>query len=69
MAALLIARNGIGNLSAGDALGNLPRDLTEPITLCLDEDVIEFFRQEGDRYQTRMNAVLRAFMEHARRAR
>jgi uncharacterized protein (DUF4415 family) len=39
------------------------------ITLRLDEDVIEFFRQEGDRYQTRMNAVLRAFMEHARRAR
>jgi uncharacterized protein (DUF4415 family) len=35
----------------------------------LDEDVIEFFRQEGDRYQTRMNAVLRAFMEHARHAR
>ena len=39
------------------------------ITLRLDEDVIEYFRQEGDRYQTRMNAVLRAFMEHARRAR
>ena len=37
------------------------------------EDLARFaswtFRQEGDRYQTRMNAVLRAFMEHARRAR
>ena len=39
------------------------------ITLRLDEDVIEFFRQEGDRYETRMNVVLRAFMEHAQRAR
>ena len=38
MAALLIAQNGIGNLSAGDALGNLPRDLTEPQSL----EAVEF---------------------------
>jgi hypothetical protein len=30
MTALLIAQNGPGNLSAGGALGKLPRDLTEP---------------------------------------
>src|SRR3954466_16296138 len=30
MVALLIAQNGPGNLSAGGALGKLPRDLTEP---------------------------------------
>src|SRR5687767_7668837 len=31
MTALLISQNGPGNLSAGGALGKLPRDLTEPI--------------------------------------
>src|SRR5690349_785644 len=30
MTALLIAQSGPGNLSAGGALGKLPRDLTEP---------------------------------------
>ena len=30
-----------------------------------DPDVVEWFRK-GPRYQTRMNAVLRAYMEHAR---
>lgn len=39
------------------------------LTLRLDQDVIDFFKEEGDRYQTRMNAVLRAYMEHAKRAR
>ncbi|WP_051512783.1 BrnA antitoxin family protein [Skermanella stibiiresistens] len=38
------------------------------LTLRLDEDVIEFFKGQGDGYQTRMNAVLRAFMEHAKQA-
>ncbi len=31
-----------------------------------DPDVIEWFRTQGPRYQTRMNAVLRAYMEHTR---
>ena len=33
------------------------------ITLRLDADVLAFFRQHGRRYQTQMNAVLRAYME------
>lgn len=32
-------------------------------TLRLDSDVIDWFRSQGGRYQTRMNAVLRAYME------
>ena len=32
------------------------------ISIRLDEDVIEFFKAQGDGYQTRMNAVLRHFM-------
>jgi uncharacterized protein (DUF4415 family) len=34
------------------------------LSLRLDADVIEWFRQQGTGYQTRMNAVLRSFMEH-----
>lgn len=33
------------------------------ITLRLDEDVVAFFKESGKGYQTRMNAVLRAFVE------
>jgi uncharacterized protein (DUF4415 family) len=33
------------------------------VTLRLDADVLAFFRKGGRRYQTQMNAVLRAYME------
>ena len=33
----------------------------------MDEDVLEWFRQTGRGYQTRINSVLRAFMESRRR--
>ena len=33
------------------------------ISLRVDEDVLEWFRGLGPRYQTRMNAVLRAYMK------
>lgn len=32
------------------------------VSIRLDEDVIDFFKQGGPGYQTRMNAVLRHFM-------
>lgn len=34
-----------------------------PVSIRLDEDVIGWFREQGSRYQTRMNAVLRAYVE------
>ena len=34
-----------------------------PISLRVDADVLEFFRESGPKYQSRMNAVLRSFME------
>lgn len=34
----------------------------EAISLRVDRDVLVWFRQQGPRYQTRMNAVLRAYM-------
>ena len=43
-------------------------DLPEPvpkkaISLRVDPDVLDFFKSGGKGYQTRMNAVLRAYME------
>jgi uncharacterized protein (DUF4415 family) len=35
------------------------------ITARLDEDIIEWLKEGGDGYQTRMNAILRTVMERA----
>jgi uncharacterized protein (DUF4415 family) len=54
-------------------LANLPEDfwdsavLVEParkqaISLRVDEDVLAWFKEAGPRYQSRMNAVLRSYM-------
>ena len=34
------------------------------ISIRIDPDVIAFFKSRGPRYQTRMNAVLRSYMDH-----
>jgi uncharacterized protein (DUF4415 family) len=34
----------------------------QPISLRIDEDVLKWFKAQGPRYQSRMNAVLRAYM-------
>ena len=47
-----------------------PLDLPEPkqaISLLVDRDVLEFFKSGGKGYQTRMNAVLRAYMKSHKR--
>jgi uncharacterized protein (DUF4415 family) len=33
------------------------------LSLRLDEDVVEWFKQKGDGYQTRINAVLRSYVQ------
>lgn len=38
-----------------------------PISLRVDPDVLAFFKRGGDGYQSRMNAVLRAFMRGRQR--
>jgi uncharacterized protein (DUF4415 family) len=38
------------------------------LTLRLDSDVIEWFKRQGTGYQTRMNALLRAYMEEHKKA-
>ena len=47
-----------------------PLDLPEPkqaISLRVDRDVLAFFKSGGKGYQTRMNAVLRAYMKSHKR--
>lgn len=61
-------------------LADLPADFWEQATLVVptpkraislrvDEDVLEWFRSSGPRYQTRMNAVLRSYVAAMRRER
>ncbi len=33
------------------------------VCICLDRDVLEWFKSQGRGYQTRINALLRAYME------
>ncbi len=37
-----------------------------PISLRVDTDVLDWFKKQGPRYQSRMNAVLRAYMSAVR---
>lgn len=61
-------------------LANLPDDLwdeavlvalvvKQAISLRVDPDVLAWFRAQGPRYQSRMNAVLRAYMSQMRKGR
>ena len=40
----------------------------QQITLRIDQDVIAFFREQGQGYQTKINQLLRAYMEAHRAA-
>lgn len=64
--------------SAPPELDDLPEDFWDeavpvipaskiPISLRVDTDVLAWFREGGPRYQSRMNAVLRSYMDRARK--
>ena len=67
--ALPIDYSDIPEIPAGFWDRNRPSnaDNKAQITLRLDKDVLDFFKKGGKRYQTRINAVLRAFVEHEAR--
>ena len=44
-------------------IGDFYRPLKKPVTLRLDADVIAWFKKDGRRYQTRINAALRKVMQ------
>ena len=39
----------------------------KPISIRVDEDVLDYFKKEGAGYQRRMNAVLRSYMEQTKK--
>jgi uncharacterized protein (DUF4415 family) len=39
----------------------------QAISLRVDEDVLDWFKRSGPRYQTRINAVLRSYMARMRK--
>lgn len=41
--------------------------IKQQLTLRLDSDVVEWFKKQGQGYQTKMNALLRAYMEEHKR--
>lgn len=43
--------------------GLKPPPSKQQITIRLDEDVLGWFRAQGEGYQTRINSLLRAYME------
>ena len=42
-------------------------DAKQAISIRLDRDIIEFFKRTGRGYQTKINAVLRSYVQHERR--
>jgi uncharacterized protein (DUF4415 family) len=46
--------------------GAFYRPVKKPLSLRLDADIIDWFQREGSGYQTRMNAVLREYVEKQR---
>jgi len=72
-----MSERAIGRTSPPE-LADLPADfwadasivhpvVKRPISLRVDEDVLRWFKQQGPRYQSRMNAVLRAYMRAVRK--
>jgi uncharacterized protein (DUF4415 family) len=47
--------------------GLKPAPQKTSISLRIDQDVLEWFKKQGAGYQTRMNAVLKAFKEASRK--
>jgi uncharacterized protein (DUF4415 family) len=45
-----------------DAVPVVPEE-KEQISICVDKDVLQFFRAQGKGYQSRMNAVLRTYVQ------
>jgi uncharacterized protein (DUF4415 family) len=55
---------------SGSIRGRFFRPVKKQVTLRIDADVLEWFRAQGGKYQARMNAALREYVEkHHRRMR
>jgi len=48
-------------------IGDFYRPVKKPITVRIDADVLAWFKKDGRRYQSRINAALRKVMEREMR--
>jgi uncharacterized protein (DUF4415 family) len=56
------------SISAAD-LARWYKPAKEPVTLCLDTDVLSWFKKQGRGYQTRINRALRKVMQDEKKSR
>ncbi len=52
---------------SGAVVGKFYRPVKEAVTIRLDADVLDWLKQSGKGYQTRVNKILRAVMEQKRK--
>ena len=52
----------------GAGRGRFYRPVKKQVTLRIDADLLAWFRGHSQRYQTRINAALREYVEHHRKA-
>ena len=52
---------------SGAVIGRFYRPVKETVTIRLDADVLDWLKQGGRGYQTRVNRILRAVMEQQRK--
>jgi len=52
---------------SGAEIGKFYRPVKKQVTLRIDADVLEWFRTQGDKYQTAVNKALREHMMRGRR--
>jgi uncharacterized protein (DUF4415 family) len=48
--------------------GPFYRPIKRPLSLRVDADIIDWFQQQGQGYQTRMNSALREYVERHRKS-
>ena len=58
---------GLNDFDWSDAVVVTPKK-KKAVSIRLDEDVIDFFKAQGEGYQTRINAVLRHFMHKTKKS-
>ncbi len=54
---------------SGAVRGAFYRPIKKPLSLRLDADVVDWFQRQGTGYQTRINAVLREYVERQQKDR
>ena len=52
---------------SGAVVGKFFRPIKEAVSIRLDADILAWFKDQGSGYQTRINEVLRQFVESSRR--